>query len=117
MKNFTLPHWVGLLLFSILLIPIQSTAQVQIDLSQFESADPWGIWNKGGADCYRLASSPIDGTISVQLQDNSGLASSTWTDDLDITGYSQVDLQFDYHTVGFGNSHDFFEYPGEVIRV
>jgi hypothetical protein len=108
MKNFTLPQWVGLLFFCILLIPLQSSSQVQIDLSTFETGNAWGIWNDGGVDCFRLGGSPIDGTVSVNLQDNSGVDSSMTTDDLDLTSYSQVDIQFDYHAIGFGNNHDFW---------
>lgn len=61
----------------------------------------WGDWNKGGADCVRAGSYATNGNYSVRLRDNSGAASSVYSDSFDLSSKSQAVITFQYTQTGF----------------
>ena len=81
---------------------------VDIDFESFESG--WGIWNDGGSDCARINYAPYasTGSRSIRIRDNSGTASSMTTDNLNLTGFEEVQIDFTYYPVGMENNEDFW---------
>lgn len=79
-----------------------------IDSHDFESG--WGIWNDGGSDCSLSANASFaySGTTSVQLRDNSGTASSTFTDALNLNLYDEVTVDFIFVANSMENGENFF---------
>lgn len=76
---------------------------VIIDNTDFESN--WGIWNDGGSDCSLSSNSSFanSGTYSIQLRDNSGVASSTYSYPLDLSNYTEITISFSYMSSSFDN--------------
>ena len=75
--------------------------------SDFETG--WGIWNDGGRDCRRDVVYANSGTYSIRLRDNDGSASSVYSDALDLSDYSELDVSFSYYPRSMDNSReDFF---------
>ncbi|MDC9721395.1 MAG: choice-of-anchor D domain-containing protein [Urechidicola sp.] len=95
-------------LFVILLLnySCNTFSQTTINSEDFESG--WGIWNDGGNDCALINSGTPNGTWSVELRDNSGVASSMTTDDIDITSYTSIDFTFDFEAISFESGEDFW---------
>ncbi len=81
---------------------------VNIDFEDFESG--WGIWNDGGSDCARINYAPYasSGSITIRIRDNSGVASSMTTDNLNLSGFEEVQIDFTYYPVGMENNEDFW---------
>lgn len=81
---------------------------VTIDNNDFEGG--WGIWNDGGSDCARVASTTYanSGSYSIRVRDNSGVSSSTTTDDLDLSGYSELTINFSFYANSMENGEDFW---------
>jgi hypothetical protein len=81
---------------------------IQIDFENFESG--WGIWNDGGSDCYRNNYAPYasSGSYTIRIRDNSGNASSMTTDNLGLSGFEEVTIDFNYYPVGMENGEDFW---------
>ncbi len=76
-----------------------------------ENFDSWGIWNDGGSDSRRssdYAAYANTGTYCVRLRDNSGQASSMYTDVLNLSGYSSLDISFSFITNSMETGEDFF---------
>lgn len=71
----------------------------------FESG--FGIWNDGGSDCYRSNSNPNTGSVSLALRDNSSTSVLT-TDNLDLTAYSELTVDFSYFPVSMDNANEDF---------
>ncbi len=71
----------------------------------FESG--FGIWNDGGSDCYRSNSNPNTGFVSLALRDNSSTSVLT-TDNLDLTAYSELTVDFSYFPVSMDNANEDF---------
>ncbi len=71
-------------------------AYITIDENDFETG--WGIWNDGGNDCALISNSAVanSGTNVIRLRDNSGENSSTTTNSLNLTNYSEVTISFSY---------------------
>ena len=105
MKTFNKLIYISICAF-FLLISTHTFSQVTIDSENFESG--WGIWNDGGNDCTRTNTGTPNGTWSIDLQDNSGVASSMTTDDIDITPYTSIDFTFDFEAVSMENGEDFW---------
>ncbi|WP_353780151.1 GEVED domain-containing protein [Winogradskyella sp. 3972H.M.0a.05] len=78
----------------------------QIDSEDFEGG--WGIWNDGGGDCRRANNLEPNLNFAIELRDNSGAASSMTTDNINLTGYSDVTISFNYHGASMENNEDFF---------
>lgn len=81
---------------------------VQVDFQTFESG--WGIWNDGGSDCARINYAPYasSGSRSIRIRDNSGTASSMTTDNINLAGFEEVTIDFNYFPVGMENGEDFW---------
>ncbi|MEL6943783.1 MAG: S8/S53 family peptidase, partial [Bacteroidota bacterium] len=80
-----------------------------IDSENFDSG--WGIWNDGGSDCFRLSNTTYSnsGSYSIRLRDNSGVASSMTTDNINLSAYNRVKIDFTYITNSMDNANeDFF---------
>jgi hypothetical protein len=71
----------------------------------FESG--FGIWNDGGSDCYRSNNNPNSGSVSLALRDNSSSSVLT-TDNLNLTAYSELTVDFSYFAVSMDNSNEDF---------
>ena len=84
---------------------------VTLTNDNFESG--FGSFNDGGSDCRRSANDASfahQGTYCIRLRDNSGVASSMFSDplDLDGPGYSELRVQFWAYVVSFENNENFF---------
>ncbi|WP_406684401.1 choice-of-anchor D domain-containing protein [Seonamhaeicola sp. MEBiC1930] len=105
MKNLIPKYGIIIYVFSISFY-YNTYSQTVLDSEDFES--DWGIWNSGGGDCTRTNSSTPNGTYMIDIQDNSGTASSMTTDDIDISSYGSVEFAFDYETVSMETGEDFW---------
>ncbi len=79
-----------------------------IDANGFESG--WGIWNDGGSDCRRSANDnqyATAGTYCVRLRDNTSTSTMT-TDNLNLTNYDEVTIDFGYYPRSMDNSNEDF---------
>ncbi len=79
------------------------------DEENFESG--WGIWNDGGSDARRnVNDAPYanSGSRCIRLRDNSGSVSSMYTDALDMSAITSVDVSFSYIANSMENNEDFF---------
>ncbi|MEL6943955.1 MAG: T9SS type A sorting domain-containing protein, partial [Bacteroidota bacterium] len=80
-----------------------------LDSNDFEAG--FGIWNLGGNDARRNANDGAfanSGTFSIRLRDNSGVASSMFTNNIDASSYDRLEVSFSYITNSFEGSEDFF---------
>jgi O-glycosyl hydrolase len=80
---------------------------VEVDFNDFESG--WGIWNDGGRDARRNAGDAAYsiGTYSIRIQDNTSSSTMT-TDDLALSGQSEVKFEFSYYAGGMESGEDFW---------
>ena len=79
-----------------------------INTEGFESG--WGIWNDGGSDCRRRANDnqyATTGTYCVRIRDNTS-TSTTTTDNLDLSNYDEVTVDFGYYARSMDNSNEDF---------
>ncbi len=77
------------------------------DFNNFENG--WNIWNDGGSDATltgSFSSYASSGSYCVRIRDNSGKASSLYTDNLDLTNYTSLDLQFSVYSVSMEPGED-----------
>jgi hypothetical protein len=75
--------------------------------SYFESG--WDGWSDGGSDCARYSGSRSwEGNYSINLQDNSGVASSMTSQSFNATSYSSLELVFYFYSFSMENGEDFF---------
>ena len=77
-----------------------------LDNQDFESS--LGIWNDGGGDAF-LGTFTLEsnsGVRSVRLRDNSGLASSIFTDVLNFSNASSVEVKFNFHPSSMETGED-----------
>jgi choice-of-anchor B domain-containing protein len=83
-----------------------------VSSNDFESG--WGDFNDGGSDARRSSSDgqylSSDGTTNyaVRIRDNSGRFSSVVTNELSVTGYSDIQVVFDFIAFSMENNEDFF---------
>ncbi len=81
---------------------------VIIDATSF---DTWGIWNDGGTDVRRSANDAAyatTGNYCVRLRDNSGSASATTTDPLDLSAFEDLTIDYSFYARSMENNEDFF---------
>lgn len=97
---------ITLLFFSCCLSTPFIFSQTIINSESFESG--MGIWNDGGDDCARDSSSKLNGTYSIDLQDNSGTPSSMITNNIDLTSYGSATVSFDFKSVSMETGEDFW---------
>ncbi|GAA3612950.1 sulfatase-like hydrolase/transferase [Flavivirga amylovorans] len=78
-----------------------------INSEGFESG--WGIWNDGGSDSFRdsNAAYATTGTYSMRLRDNTSSSVGT-TDNLDLTAYEEITVDFGYYCRSMDNSNEDF---------
>ncbi|MDO5981847.1 sulfatase-like hydrolase/transferase [Flavivirga spongiicola] len=78
-----------------------------INSENFESG--WGIWNDGGSDSRRSSNDAIyaNGTYCVRLRDNTS-TSVTTTDNLDLSIYEEITVDFGYYCRSMDNSNEDF---------
>ncbi len=75
--------------------------------SYFETG--WDGWLDGGSDCYRYAGSRSwEGTYSIRIRDNSGTASAMTSPVLNLSGYSEVTVNFYFYPHSMENGEDFW---------
>ncbi|HFA51197.1 MAG TPA: T9SS type A sorting domain-containing protein [Bacteroidetes bacterium] len=69
----------------------------------------WGIWNDGGSDCRRYfnASYANSGNYSIRLRDNTSSSVMT-TDNMDLSVYEELTVDFSYYVRSFDNSSEDF---------
>jgi len=81
--------------------------EVVIDETDFEGG--WGIWNDGGTDCTLSSSSTYanTGIRSIRLRDNTTSSVAT-TDAINLAGFEQVDVEFNYYPRSMENGEDFW---------
>ncbi len=67
-------------------------------------------WLDGGSDCFRYSGSrSYEGSYSMRLRDNSGTASAmTTSSSYDVSGYSQIDIEFYFYPNSMENGEDFW---------
>jgi len=68
----------------------------------------FGNWNDGGSDCGLSRMNPNSGRFSVVIRDNSGVQSSTFTNILDLSMFSEVSIGFVFKAVSLESGEDFF---------
>ncbi len=76
-------------------------------------------WIDGGGDCYRIRSSrSYDGSYSVRIRDNSGTASSMTSSSFDVSGYTDLSVEFYFYSYSMENNEDFWlrYYDGSAWR-
>ncbi len=80
---------------------------VTVDSENFESG--WGIWNDGGSDSYRnnYANYASSGSYTIRLRDNTSSSVMT-TDNLNLSSFEELTVDFHYYPVGMENGEDFW---------
>lgn len=82
----------------------------ELAFDDFESG--WGSYSDGGSDARRSANDAAyahQGTYCARIRDNSGSASSFYTTgSLDLSGYSQLEVDFWFYAVSMETNEDFF---------
>lgn len=79
-----------------------------VDSQTFESG--WGIWNDGGLHARRNnndAAFANSGTFCVRLRNRTDESVIT-TDNLDLSGFSELTIDFSYQVESFENTEDFW---------
>ncbi|MFT5640347.1 MAG: chitodextrinase [Cyclobacteriaceae bacterium] len=87
--------------------PTGGCTDVTFDSESFESG--WGIWNDGGSDARRSANDATyaNGTYCVRLRDNTS-SSTTTTDNLNLTDFEDLTVDFSYYPRSMENGEDFW---------
>jgi len=69
----------------------------------------WDDWQDGGSDCFRYSGSRSwEGSFSIRLRDNSGVASSMTSTNYDLSSYDAVELEFYFYPNSMENGEDFW---------
>ena len=93
---------------SVTLTDTGGCTQQTVDFENFDSG--WGIWNDGGSDCRRSARDAAyanSGSRCVRLRDNTN-TSVTTTDNLNLSNYQDITVDFTYIVRSFDNSNEDF---------
>jgi bacillolysin len=73
----------------------------------FESG--WDGWQDGGSDCYRYSGTASwEGNYSIRLRDNSGTASAMTSSTYDVSGYSELEVEFYFYPNSMETGEDFW---------
>jgi hypothetical protein len=93
-------------------VTVTPTTPTWVELTNDDFEAGWGNWADGGSDCRRSANDnqhAHQGTFCIRLRDNSGAASAmSHSTGHDLTGYTQLRINFWYKAVSFENVEDFF---------
>jgi hypothetical protein len=66
-------------------------------------------WVDGGSDCFRYSGSrSFEGSYSIRLRDNSGVASSMTSETFDLRGFDQVEFNFYFYPNSMESGEDFW---------
>lgn len=66
-------------------------------------------WVDGGGDCYRYSGSrSYEGNYSIRIRDNSGTASSMTLNDVDVSPYDTVEVEFYFYSYSMETGEDFW---------
>ena len=66
-------------------------------------------WTDGGKDCSRYSGAfSYEGSYSIRLRDNSEIASSMTLSSLDLSPYSQIEVDFYFYANSMENGEDFW---------
>ena len=76
-----------------------------INFSDFENG--LSIWNDGGSDCALTQLNPNSGLYSLEIRDNTSESVLT-TDNLDLSAYEELTVEFSYFPVSMDNSSEDF---------
>lgn len=70
----------------------------------------WDSWIDGGADCARRqdATKSYEGQYSIRIRDNSGVASSMTLNNIDVSSFSTVEVDFYFYVRSMENGEDFW---------
>ncbi|NOZ47217.1 MAG: PKD domain-containing protein [Chlorobi bacterium] len=85
------------------------TTTVTLEATDFESGK--GIWIDGGKDCsfYTTGSRAWSGSNAFDIQDNSGIASSFYTNEnFNVTAYNSIDIEFYFYAYSMEYGEDFW---------
>ncbi|MCA9686273.1 MAG: M4 family metallopeptidase, partial [Myxococcales bacterium] len=74
--------------------------------TSFESG--LGTFIDGGSDAALFLGNAYTGSYSVELRDNSGSASSIYSNPFSLAGKTDVEISFYYGVLGFSSGEDFF---------
>ena len=97
--------FVLLLSFGFLLTSNLAHAQ----LPQFEDFEGgYGTWNDGGSDAAWVGSTLLNGSRNVQLRDNSGISSSIYSNNINLTSYNSVTIEFLFYADSMESGENFF---------
>jgi len=68
----------------------------------------WDGWQDGGSDCFRYSGTrSFEGSFSIRLRDNSGLASSMTSSSYNTSSYSGVEVEFYFYPNSMETGEDF----------
>jgi len=86
---------------SILLLTLSTKADPNCETTIWQESfeNGFGIFTDGGIDAFRVQNYATDGSYSALLRDNSGVASSIYTGDLDLSGATAVAVSFDFTVI------------------
>ncbi|MGJ8639765.1 MAG: carbohydrate-binding protein [Opitutaceae bacterium] len=81
----------------------------QLHSNSFDTGSGWSIWNDGGSDARRNAndSAYAIGTHCIRLRDDTTTSVMT-TDNLSLSGYSEVQVEFTYICASMDNANEDF---------
>lgn len=66
-------------------------------------------WVDGGGDCFRYSGSrSYEGNYSIRIRDNSGTASSMTLNDVDVSPYDTVEVEFHFYAYSMETGEDFW---------
>jgi len=72
----------------------------------------WGNWNDGGVDCslYTGGTYAYEGSCAIELRDNSGWPSATYSDDIDAISSDYIKMSIDFWWIAnsMENGEDFW---------
>lgn len=69
----------------------------------------WDGWADGGSDCARYSGTRSwEGNYSIQIRDNSGTASAMTSSSYDVSGYTQLTIEFYFYANSMENGEDFW---------
>ncbi|MFC0603351.1 immunoglobulin-like domain-containing protein [Winogradskyella pulchriflava] len=84
-----------------------SATDVVLHEGYFESG--WDNWIDGGSDCARVSSSnSYEGNYSIRIRDNSGTASAMTLNNIDVSPFAQVEVDFYFYVLSMENGEDFW---------
>ena len=83
--------------------PQSPTCNPCADITNDSFESGFGNWNDGGNDCARVATNPNTGSYSIRLRDNSGTASSMYSDNLDLNLATGVTFDFSFYATSLEN--------------